>query len=146
MEVETPLDNSIPRGGSGVKDVNNDEETGSRRGSRTSGGNSRDRIQLDAGFVSELEAYQRLSIDYNDDDAAFMTRDLRREAREVRQSNPEAAAEAEGDLENGNSAASCRSRRSSSIASNRRMEFNFDGTVNCSDINYDLLVSFCNFL
>jgi hypothetical protein len=77
---------------------------------------------LDIGFAAELEAYQGLQMDFESEFSDFLSREI------PRPSNPET-----------------RVRRASNTitnaSTNRRVEFNADGTINCCDINYSALVS-----
>ena len=108
--------------------IQNDSEANNNNGQR-----------LGAGFASELEAYQSKSIpnwynfslfilyfffsdlnmDFESEFADFLSRDV---------PNPESRVR----------------RGSNTIVSNNtseRLEYNIDGTINCSDLNYTTLVS-----
>ena len=118
-------------------------------------------LNIDHGFITEIEAYQGLMLDFEREYADFLSSDLPKCPTE------ESIADHRDDEvlnEEGN-----RSRRSSKTENNRRgsganssrssfdssngnggtgggIRYNFDGTISCCDLSYDLLVSLVHYI
>ena len=137
MEVETSFDNydtiPIPRGSPPLdhpeEQLVNDEVVQ---------GDGCERPKFDSGFAAEVAAYQDINIDYDSEYAAFFSREIvpPRSNNNNDDNVPETTETT--DVQQCN-----RVRRSSSIVSatgQRRVGYNSDGTIYCSEINYDSLV------
>ena len=82
--------------------------------------------RLDSGFANELEAYNGLQLDFESEFSDFLTREVPRNGQnETKTDNNER-------------------RRASNVSLGSlqtRLDYNFDGTINCTDINYNTIVS-----
>ena len=111
-------------------------------------------LGIDHGLITEIEAYQGLMLDFEREFSDFLSSDLPKCPKiEDSQHNEDC------DDSNENSSATSRNRgdrrRSSAVTSSRSssdgaandsgrltgINYNFDGTISCCDISYDLLVS-----
>lgn len=115
-------------------------------------------LNLDHGFITEIEAYQGLMLDFEREYSEFLSSDLPKCPTEESIDDDR---EDEGLNQEGN-----RSRRSSKAENNRRgsganssrssfdgsgtteggIRYNFDGTISCCDLSYDLLVSLVHYM
>ena len=109
-------------------------------------------LGIDHGLITEIEAYQGLMLDFEREFSDFLSSDLPKCPTEDSQNNDDC------DELNDNNSATSRNRgdrrRSSAVTSSRSsvdgandsgslagINYNFDGTISCCDISYDLLVS-----
>ena len=137
---------------------NNNNEVGNRS-EELSENTGRQGLNLDHGFIQEIEAYQSLMLDFETEFAGFLSAELPKCPTENSNEDVGTAAVDEGNRGRrlSSSGQGGSSRRSSSVTNSRSsfdgtngngssggIRYNFDGTISCCDISYDLLVSFKN--
>ena len=85
--------------------------------------------RLDPGLADELQAYNGLQLDFESEFSDFLSREVPRPPQE--ETKPENNTER---------------RRGSNVSLGTlqtRLDYNIDGTINCCDINYNTIVSYC---
>ena len=117
-------------------------------------------LNIDHGFITEIEAYQGLMLDFEREYADFLSSDLPKCPTEPDDDKNDEILNQGGNrsrrsskTEDNRRPSGCNSSRSSFDSSNGAsgggIRYNFDGTISCCDISYDLLVSFaeqCTFI
>ena len=110
-------------------------------------------LGIDPGLLTEIEAYQGLMLDFEREYSEFLSQDLPKcpapDSQEENANENINDDNADGEAYNRDSR-----RRSSGVTSSRSsfdgannngssggIPYNFDGTISCCDISYDLLVS-----
>ena len=150
METQT-LNYNNRNYGNGPQQSSNNNREGNNRSEEHSETSGRQGLNIDHGFIQEIEAYQGLMLDFETEFADFLSEELPKCPTEKANEDNELEASSEGNRgrreSNGGS-----SRRSSSVTNSRSsfdgsngsnggIRYNFDGTISCCDISYDLLVS-----
>ena len=150
METQT-LNYNNRNYGNGPSRSNNNNRESRNRSEEQSESSGRQGLNIDHGFIQEIEAYQGLMLDFETEFADFLSSELPK--CPTVESNEDDELEATNESNRGRRASNGgSSRRSSSVTnsrssfdgangSNSGIRYNFDGTISCCDITYDLLVS-----
>ena len=149
METQT-LNYNDRNYGNGPSQSNSHKRENRNQSGDHSENSGRQGLNIDHGFIQEIEAYQGLMLDFETEYADFLSSELPKCPTE----NTPQDFELEPSVETNRGRRSSNgggSRRSSSVTnsrssfdgtngSNGAIRYNFDGTISCCDISYDLLV------
>ena len=103
-------------------------------------------LGIDPGLITEIEAYQGLMLDFEREFSEFLSSDLPKCPKEDSHDEDGYENLNEGNRERSRGSSEAVSSRSSFDGGNKSgasggIHYNFDGTISCCDISYDLLVS-----
>ena len=154
METQTLNYNDRSYGnGPSQSNNNNNNEVGNRSEELTEN-SGRQGLNIDHGFITEIEAYQSLMLDFETEYADFLSAELPKCPNENSNEDERGLEVLDESNRGRRSSNGANSRRSSSVTNSRSsfdgtngngssggIRYNFDGTISCCDISYDLLVS-----
>ena len=149
METQT-LNYNDRNYGNGPSQSNSNKRESSNQSRDHAEDSARQGLNIDHGFIQEIEAYQGLMLDFETEYADFLSSELPK----CPTTNTPQDCEFEPSVETNRGRRSSNgggSRRSSSVTNSRSsfdgtngsnggIRYNFDGTISCCDISYDLLV------
>ena len=150
METQTLNYNDRNYGNGPSQSNSNKRETRNQSGDHAEN-SGRQGLNIDHGFIQEIEAYQGLMLDFETEFAGFLSSDLPKCPTE--DTSQDCQFEPSVETNRGRRSSNGRGSRRSSSATNSRSSFdgangsnggiryNFDGTISCCDLSYDLLVS-----